>query len=60
MAFRRKRRDFFKSSVEERRRTEDERPWFLDGDEGELDIEAGRSADDGGLRAATEEDRSEG
>jgi hypothetical protein len=38
-------RDFFKQAVEDRRSTEDEKPWFLaDDDAPELDVEAGRSA----------------
>ena len=37
--------DFFKRSVEDRRASEDEQPWFLGEDEApDLEIEAGRSA----------------
>jgi hypothetical protein len=48
VVFRRKRDragsdDVFKRSVDERRATEDERPWFLEGDDDapDLDIQAG-------------------
>jgi hypothetical protein len=48
MVFGRKRRpsrDPFKQMVTERRATEDERPWFLEADEGEaLEVDTGRSA----------------
>lgn len=53
--FGRKRRndDFFQRSVEDRRATEDEQPWFAVPDDGpELEVDAGRSArmeDDGDL-----------
>ena len=55
--FGRKRRadDFFQRSVEDRRATEDEQPWFAAPDDGpELEVDAGRSArmeDDGDLGA---------
>ncbi len=38
-------KDFLEREAAERRKLEDERPWFLADDEGpELEIEAGRSA----------------
>lgn len=38
-------KDFLQREAAERRKVEDEQPWFLTEDEGpELDIEAGRSA----------------
>lgn len=38
-------KDFLKQSVADRRKVEDETPWFLGDDEDpQLDIEAGRSA----------------
>jgi hypothetical protein len=49
-------RDFFQRSVEDRRATEDEQPWFLAPDDGPaLEVDAGRSArmddeDEGGRR----------
>jgi hypothetical protein len=55
--FGRKRRadDFFQRSVEDRRASEDEQPWFAAPDDGpELEVDAGRSArmeDDGDLGA---------
>jgi len=49
----RRAKDFFQQSVEDRRATEDEQPWFAAPDDGpELEVDAGRSArmeDDGDL-----------
>jgi hypothetical protein len=51
----RRAKDFFQQSVEDRRATEDEQPWFAAPDDGpELEVDAGRSArmeDDGDLSA---------